>query len=243
MGEMGFKSSIYQIIKRAIAKKYGTASALADRARVSQSTMSRYLSGGSISMDNLARIMDEIGVEVATPDTQRPTTRETVILMEDGKTHDDRYEAIPLVAPNQAALGQLPPKDSPDQWILVRTDEDGLTGRKNLWAVRLGRDQRYLPDVFEPGDIIIIDCDDVTPPTRTGHGNIFLVRHPERDGGEIAAQRAVLQRQDGQPFVTFYSDNPEFPPSFYNITVHYDGDMAKAVIGRIVYARTNLARK
>jgi hypothetical protein len=71
----------------------------------------------------------------------------------------------------------------------------------------------------------------------------MLVTEPDPDGGAMV-KRVATQRQDGDVELVFYSDNsPEHPPRTYRLGRDYDGDLNRAIAGRVIWAWSDMSRK
>ena len=55
-------------------------------------------------------------------------------------------------------------------------------------------------------------------------------------------KRVSITKRKDVATITFYSDNPLFEPDTYLLS-EYDNDLKKAVVGRVVWAWTDLSRK
>ena len=93
---------------------------------------------------------------------------------------------------------------------------------------------------LHPGDIVLIDKGDYRPSPPPG--NIYLVRFPGDDGG-LAIKRVQTYSKDKKYLISFYSDNPQYPPEIYDLKVEYDNEISRAVIGRVVWAWSDMTKK
>ena len=71
----------------------------------------------------------------------------------------------------------------------------------------------------------------------------MLVVEPGHDGGAMV-KRVSTQKVDGDVELIFYSDNAkEYPPSIYRLNRDYGGDIARAIVGRVLWAWSDMTRK
>jgi len=153
---------------------------------------------------------------------------------------DDDYLAVPLASMPVAAGPGIIPEEDIQSWVLVWRNHESVRHRSNLVAVEIGKNQHSMEPTLHPKDIVLIDRSDFIP--KEPPGNIYLIREPAPDCA-LAIKRVRIQVKDGQEFIVFYSDNPQYPPDFYNLKIDYDNDIKKAVIGRVVWAWSDMSKK
>lgn len=189
----------------------------------------------------------------ATPETVRELTFEAPVMVgvkeyeglgQDARVtpQSDDYMAVPLVEQAVAAGPGLIAEQSVKDWVIVWRWQEAIRGKSHLVAVRVGKAQTSMSPTIHPGDILLVDRNDVhrepSPP-----GNIYLVQDPPPDYG-LAVKRVVFERQSRRLRVVFYSDNAvEHPPRTYDFDADYAGDVTRALIGRVVWAWSDMSRK
>jgi hypothetical protein len=57
-------------------------------------------------------------------------------------------------------------------------------------------------------------------------------------------KRVAVKRLDDDLELVFYSDNSrDFPPMTYRLVRDYDGDLNRAIAGRVIWAWSDMTRK
>lgn len=155
---------------------------------------------------------------------------------------DEDYLAVPLASMPVAAGPGIIPEEKIQSWVLVWRSHESVRHRSNLVAVEIGKDQRSMEPTLHPGDIVLIDRNDFIP--KSPPGNIYLVRFPGGDGeAGLSIKRVQLYSKNKQDLISFYSDNPQYPPDIYDLNVEYDGDIKRAIVGRVVWAWSDMSKK
>lgn len=235
-----------------LARDHGGPSALAEKAGVGQPNVSKFLSGKAIPrFDTVARILETLGARILFPDEERDTTR-TVVFVSARRSGGaaeaaspippENYMAIPLAQGAVAAGPGLIPEDAVRGWVLAMKDQSSIRYRTNLVALEVGKGQESMVPTLHPMDIVLVDRDDFRPEP---DGSIFLVREPGPDA-EVAVKRVYTSRKEGQTLLTFVSDNPDrrsYPPSVHSLENDYQGDLRRAIVGRVVWAWSDMTRK
>jgi len=248
---MSMVDKVKQGIAR-LARDHGGPSALAEKAGVGQPNVSKFLSGKAIPrFDTVARILETLGARILFPDDERDTTRTVVFVAakrSGGAAESaspiapENYMAIPLAQGAVAAGPGLIPEDAVRGWVLAMKDQSSIRYRTNLVAMEVGKGQESMVPTLHPLDIVLVDRDDFRPEP---DGSIFLVREPGPDA-EVAVKRVYTSRKEGQTLLTFVSDNPDkrsYPPSVHSLESDYQGDLRRAVVGRVVWAWSDMTRK
>lgn len=211
----------------------------------------RYLQGPKKGLEAIGSVLDTLGVKLLFPDENAPEDTVRDICFIDARIAQaaenippplaEDYMAVPLVGEVGAGPGMID-QGEVMSWVLVHTNSLAVHNRTNLLAVEIGKNQRSMEPTLHPMDIILVNRDDFgdmrgfTPP-----GNIFLVREPGQEGGAMVKRVTVTKRRDVST-ITFYSDNPLFEPDTYLLS-EYDNDLRNAIVGRVVWAWTDLSRK
>ncbi len=230
------------------AEAAGSTAKLAENLGAARSTFHKVLRGDSRPAEALFDWMEQLGATVQLPDEPQDTIREVCFVdaekvsATNGPPADsERYLAVPLVGQAGAGPGIMGPAEI-FSWILVYRYHRSVLNRSNLLAVEVGENQRSMAPTLNPLDIILLDRNDIhaepAPP-----GNIFLVQEP---GPEYAksVKRVVFERKRHGLNIVFYSDNAvEHPPRTFDFEAEYGGDITKALIGRVVWAWSDMTRK
>ncbi len=248
---MSMVEKVRQGISR-LAREHGGPSALAEKAGVGQPNVSKFLSGKAIPrFDTIARILETLGARILFPDEERDTTKPVVFVTakRSGNVADpsiapnpESYMAIPLAQGAVAAGPGLIPEDAVRGWVLALKDQSSIRYRTNLVALEVGKGQESMVPTLHPMDIVLVDRDDFRPEP---DGSIFLVREPGPDA-EVTVKRVYTYRKEGQTLLTFVADNPDkrsFPPSVHSLEADYQGDLRRAIVGRVVWAWSDMTRK
>lgn len=148
------------------------------------------------------------------------------------------YIAAPMVGEVGAGLGYIP-QDEVKSWFLAYRHHPAVRFRRNLIAVEIGAQSTSMQPTLNPSDIVLVDRDDrdVQHP-----GHMMLVTDP--DGAGMVKRVAIEDKQDGDYRITFYSDNgAKYPPMVYSLLRDYAGDWDKVIVGRVIWAWTDVREK
>jgi len=222
------------------AEKAGGASRLADRLSAPRATFYKVLNGKQTNAKDYLSWLDALGIHVIFPDESHDTTRpirflDATVLWNGRHDHlpqptPDRYRAIPVVSGEVAAGEGLLPEEGIESWMILSTVEPAVRRSSNLLAVRVGRRQRSMLPLIHPGATVLVDCDDRAP---AGESSIYLVRDPH-DGRALKKVRTFTRHNE--EFVTFYSLNAEeYPPFTYSVDKDFEGNLKRAIVGRVVW--------
>lgn len=227
-------------------------SELAERSGVEQSNISRAISKTKrqkLGLDKVSKLLEAMGAIIRFPDQMPivPPTKDVVFVnsrvvnAEDGAPPliPEDYLAVPLTSEAGAGPGIVPVNDH-ESWFLVYRAEPTLRFRTNLIAVRVAKGSTSMEPTLHPGDIVLVDRDDKKVTTA---GNIWLVMEPD-GSGKVKRVKIDDLREKRQTRVTFYSDNvQENPPEVFTLEEDYGGDWERAIVGRVVWAWSDLSRK
>ena len=118
--------------------------------------------------------------------------------------------------------------------------QESIRFRPNLVAIEVSKNELSMVPVLHPGDIVLVDRNDRDP---SPAGKIMLVREPGVEGSTMV-RRVTTQRLDDDVEIIFYSDNSrDFPPATYRLGRDYDGDIARAIGGNVVWSWSNMTQK
>lgn len=149
------------------------------------------------------------------------------------------YLAAPLVGEAGAGPGFLP-QEEVKSWFLVYKHQDAVRYRRNLIAVEIGAGATSMTPTLNPGDLVLVDRDDRVV-SQAGH--MMLVLDPV-DGSGMIKRVAVNEKSDGDFQITYYSDNVHGnPPLVYSLRDDFGGDMEKAIVGRVIWAWSDVREK
>jgi len=248
---MGTYEDILSGIKRICETQFnGNQKRMAETLGIQQPQLNKFLNRKSnLRINSLAEILDKIGAKIVFPDETPDISREVhfvkpriVNAEEIGWPVDEDYLAVPLASMPVAAGPGIIPEEKIQSWVLVWRSHESVRHRSNLVAVEIGRDQRSMEPTLHPGDIVLIDRNDFIP--KSPPGNIYLVRFPGGDGeAGLSIKRVQLYSKNKQDLISFYSDNPQYPPDIYDLNVEYDGDIKRAIVGRVVWAWSDMSKK
>lgn len=244
---MGIYEKAMEALRGTIAENHKSAQAFAEQLGINPPTLTRWLSGQRVpSFAALAPILDAMGADLIFRGEGEPSRevcfvspkRLNVIDAETPIPED--YIAVPLASGEVAAGRGMIAEDQIKSWVLVWKNHDSVRFRTNLMAVEIGKGQSSMVPTLHPQDILLVDRDDFnsrfTPP-----GNIFLVREPD---DSVTVKRVTIKQRNGDMMLTFYSDNAvEHPPMSYSLGEDYQGDVSRAVVGRVVWAWSDMSRK
>jgi len=239
---------IYEEIRGGIRNRMGSAAELTRMASLKKDQVGNFLRGAGTSIKDVAAMLDALGARVVFPDEERNKPREVcwvdakAVGAENGgpPLAPERYLAVPLAEGPVAAGPGMIPQDEVKSWVLVLKDHPSVSFRTNLVAVEVGKGQESMEPLLHPLDIVLVDKDDTRPEPG---GQIFLVREPD---DSVTVKRVFIQRNSGEVMLNLVSDNPNkrlYPPMLYSLSQHYDGEMRRAIIGKCVWAWSDLTRK
>lgn len=247
---MGLEQKLLDRLKQ--LSKERKLSELADKAGIDQSNLSRALgkTKQKLGLDKVSAILEAMGAEILFPEERTSETTRDICFV-DAKIvpagedipppEIEDYLAAPLVGEAGAGPGMID-QDEVLSWVLVHSSSLAVRNKSNLIAVQVGKNQRSMVPTLHPQDIVLVNRDDkgdylgFKPP-----GNIFLVREPGQDGGGMIKRVSLTQTKEFAT-ITFYSDNPEYEPETYALN-EYDNDLTNAIVGRVIWAWTDLSRK
>jgi hypothetical protein len=245
---MMYEQAIQAIIDFADKKHNGNLSAAAEALGVKVDAFRRwYLKDRVPNGESLGIMLDKLGMRLLPPSAPEP--REVcfvdakIVQAGNGAPPPDSedYLAVPLVGEAGAGPGIIP-QDIIESWVLVYRKHRSVQRRSNLLAVEIGRGQTSMIPTLHPEDVVLVDRDDCGQQTGyTPPGNIYLVREPGQEGGGMV-KRVTLTGKGDMETIIFYSDNKEYAPEPYLMSL-YDHDLHQAIVGKVVWAWADLSRK
>lgn len=241
--ETTFFKSVMDILKAGV-KKYGTAAALAAASGVSPANLSHWLSGKrNPRLAEISIILDLLGAKASLQDgeSSRDVCFVNAKVVPAGEyvapPMAEDYIAAPLVGEVGAGPGYLP-EDDIKSWFLVYKRLEAIRYRRNLIAVEIGPTSYSMQPTLNPGDIVLVDRDD-RDVSRPGH--MMLVMEPDSSG---MVKRVSVQEKDDDFSITYYSDNAsKYPPVIYSLKNDFCDDWDKAIVGRVIWAWSDVREK
>lgn len=241
---------IREIVKKA-KNELGTQQALAELAGVSQPQIQRFLNDGKDwYLSSGCKVLEALGYKIIRPDERPPSGRDVqfvdakiVSTTEEAQPPQaENYIAVPLVAQSGAGPGLIP-NDRIVSWVLIYAQHHSVMHRlkADFLAIEVDRDSDSMEPLISPFDTVLIDRNDFIPQP-DGRG-IYLVMEPGQvRGGKI--KRVQVHRVKGETQIVFYSDNKKYGPETPRLLdTDYGDNWANAILGRCVWAWSDLTRK
>lgn len=201
----------------------------------------------SLNLNTVARILDHMGASITLP-SRSPCARDVCFV--DAKTVPagtgqeppavEDYLAVPLVEEVGAGPGLIPQGELLS-WFLVWRWQKAIQSRRDLIAVKIGRHSTSMSPTLNPGDIVLVDRQDKD--VHNFAGRIMLVMDPEGAG---KVKRVATEKQpDRRDYrLVYYSDNAAAnPPEIYSMREDFDNDWNRAIVGRVVWAWSDVSGK
>lgn len=245
---MGFYDDFISGLNRAIEVRFdGKKSRLAKAAETHTSTLSRLLDKErSQWLNQIARLADSAGLTLVERG-ERPLDREVcwvdaqVVAAGDGLPAPDQedYYAVPLVEEAGAGPGIIP-QGQLLSWFLVWKHQESIRYRSDLIAVRIARGSDSMIPTLAPGDIVLVDRQDKNADRP---GRIMLVMDPD-GAGKVKRVHAQHVPEEKDYRLTYYSDNAAaYPPEVYSLKRDFEGDWHRAIVGRVIWAWSDVSGK
>jgi hypothetical protein len=197
----------------------------------------------SLNLETVARLLDYLGAALAPP---LPSLAREVCFVDarmvsagagQPPPQAEDYMAVPLVDEVGAGPGLIPQGDLLS-WFLVYKHQDAVRYRNDLVAVQIGRHSTSMEPVLHPGDIVLVDRQDREIPHP---GRMMLVMDPD-GAGKI--KRVAVEALNADHRIMYYSDNAAAnPPEIYSLREDFLGDWNRAVVGRVVWAWSDISGK
>ncbi len=152
------------------------------------------------------------------------------------------YMAVPLVAEAGAGHGKINTEYIEPEYLMVIKDHPAVMRRWDLIGYKIGPLDTSMLGTIDPEDIVIVDRQDIYSDPRPP-GNVYLVQEPPPDFGK-AVKRVVFEKKRGKIKVVFYSDNAaEHPPNTYDLEKDFEGEISRALIGRVCVNFSDMTKK
>ncbi len=151
----------------------------------------------------------------------------------------DDYLAVPMCTEAGAGPGIVQCEEF-QSWFLVYRNEPSIRLRSNLIAVKIAKGSTSMLPTLAPGDIVLVDRGENSNPRP---GKIYLVAEP--DGStKVKRVKVDIDKIARQTRITYYSDNvAENPPEMYYLESDYEDDLSRAILGRVVWAWSDVSEK
>lgn len=242
-------SQVLEFFKSKIGpgKEFATPAAMAASLGIEKTKATKlfnFLKGSDTQYSAVLEWLEKLGGNINT----RPSDADREVCFVDAKImpagnyvvppQAEDYIAAPLVGEVGAGPGYLPHEEV-KSWFLVYRNLPAVRYRRNLIAVEIGRHSTSMKPLLNPMDIVLVDRDDrdVTAP-----GHIMLVLDP--DGQGMIKRVSVEQLEDGDFSVVYYSDNAtQNPPICHSLRKDFLGDWDRAVVGRVIWAWSDVREK
>lgn len=239
-----FSSAIGALREYVDGKHDGNVSAAARALGISVPTFHTWLKGErKPSMGKITPVLEELGARIQLPSAEpgKDVCFVDAKKVEAGKTVPDpeaeSYLAVPVVGEVGAGPGYMP-EEEVKSWFLVYKYQEAVRYKKNLIAVEIGKNSTSMVPTLSPGDIVLVDRDDRDVKNA---GHIMLVTEPS---GEGKIKRVSVQPKNGDFSITYYSDNVvDNPPDTYSLRDDFFGDFERAIVGRVIWAWSDVRGK
>lgn len=247
---MGFQDDCWNLLKKKL-KERGAASKLSALSGVDKAIISRIKSGErGGNFETVAKLLEALGASVtaAINDDSYQHTKDVCFVSPQvvpagtglPPPEAEPYLAVPLVGEAGAGPGVVP-QNRIESWVLIYRNHHSVAHRRNLLAVTVEKRSESMVPLLYPGDIVLVDRDDIE--LRKPPGNVYLVREPGQDSGAMI-KRVATKKTNGDTLITFYSENvAENPPDVHSLNADYEGDLSRAIVGRVVWSWSDLTKK
>lgn len=243
------KEIIFDNLRKALEKTGKSQMDICRATNVQSGSLSRFMNRKqtTLSGDNLIALLEYIGGEIVFPSDTRESSRDVcfvdakIVPAGEHATPPQAidYIAAPLVGEAGAGPGYLPQNEI-KSWFLVYKHQAAVRYRRNLIAVEIGQNSTSMQPTLNPGDIVLVDRDD-RDVSQSGH--MMLVLDP-MDGSGMIKRVAVTDLEDGDFRITYYSDNTvSNPPMVYSLKKDFGNDWEKSIVGRVVWAWSDMKEK
>lgn len=238
---MGFANDVIDGIEKIVRDKYDSLADTARKSKVAQPVIWKIVNRKVNSrLDVVGRLMDHFGARVVFPGDIKDRIKnchfEKVASQGNVIPNEADYRAIPKIdgaSINEDAIA----KEEQADWFLVDARSPAFRFRKNIIAVVLGQGQSGMSPTITQGDTVVVDLNDKTP---TSGGDIYFVRFPD---GSFDVRRVAIDIIGGKTQVVFYCDDRSAAPRMFTLEDSYGGNIARAILGRIVSAQIDVTKK
>ena len=244
---MGISDDLKKILLDA-EKTHSSLNKLCLEAGVDYASIYKWLRGQqkSLNLNTVAKLLDFLGMAIQPPAKAAVATKDVCFvdakLMPAGENvpppQAEAYLAAPLVGEVGAGPGYLD-QEQVLSWFLVYRHALPRGHSKDLIAVQIGDRSTSMQPTLYPGDIVLVDRGD----TSISHaGRMMLVRDPDDGSGMI--KRVSTRPADDDTLIIYYSDNAaENEPMIYSLGNDFDGNIGNAIVGRVIWAWSDVRNK
>lgn len=246
---MGIANDFRKILEEA-EKKHSSLNKLCLEAGVDYASIYKWIHGQqkSLNLNTVAKILDYLGMKILGPDKALPVVTDRDVCFVDAKIvpageniappQAEDYIAAPMVGEVGAGQPYIAQEDV-ESWFLVYRHALPAEHSRDLFAVQIAKNSTSMQPTLYPGDIVLVDRQ---VRVEAYLGRMMLVRNPDRDSGMI--KRVELTPKGDDTFITYYSDNaPQWPPMIYSLRNDFDGDLSNAIVGRVIWAWSDVRNK
>lgn len=229
----------------AAIEKYGNANKLAEKLGVHPNLITRWKNRERVpNLQSIQPLADLLGWELTDKENNASHAvcfvQPNLSLPESDyeKPVDEDYLAAPIISEVGAGPGYLPENEI-SGWFMIRKHSIRGRGTHQLIAVIIAPHSISMQPTLMPGDVVLIDRDDTDA---SKPGKLMLVQDPIDGSGMI--KRVSLREKKNDVEITYYSDNTAIcPPQVYSLARDFDGDMDKAIVGRVIWAWSDMRGK
>jgi len=245
--EMG----LYEKILAELQSREPNMSALAEKAKIGFDQVRNFYKGTNTGIKSVAAMLEAVGARVQWPDERQDVTKDVVfanpklVNVPEGAQPPEshNYLAVPMVGMSGAGRGMNDPVVPDGNYLMVIRNHPSIMRRSNLIGVKIGRGETSMRGLLNPGDIVVVDRNDIRNPPRPP-GNIFLVRDPDSEEGAMVKRVVFRESRKGTMDIVFYSENAaEHPPMVYDFQETFEGEVERALIGRVVVCFSDMTDK
>lgn len=230
-------------------KAHSSLNKLCLEAGVDYASIYKWLRGQqkSLNLNTVAKLLDFLGMSIRAPAKPSASTKdvcfvEAKIVPEVRHIKPPRaedYIAAPMVGEVGAGRGYIAQEDV-ESWFLVYRGALPSGHSKDMFAVKIGKDSTSMQPTLNPGDIVLVDK--YIPRVEALLGRMMLVRSPDRESGMI--KRVEMTPAGDDTIITYYSDNAaRFRPMVYSLRDEFDNDLSNAIVGRVIWAWSDVRNK
>ena len=243
-------------INRMRGIRYKTLSELAKMANVNQGNLSSFMKPEgdpkrreTMTFDSAWKILGVLGLQpdamakgVYTAPTKAVCFVDATVVPA-GKNvappQAEDYLAAPMVGEVGAGRGYIA-QDDVLSWFLVYRHALPAQHSGDLFAVQIGKTSTSMQPTLNPGDIVLVDRG---ADVRGCFGRMMLVRDADLESGMIK-RVDLTPTKDNDTIITYYSDNAaQFRPMVYSLRDDFNGDLNNAIVGRVIWAWSDVRNK
>lgn len=246
---MAFYENLISGLRRAVEEKYdGKPSRLAKVADTHPSTLARLMDGDRKKwLMLISRLADAAGLDIRSPYVEETDTSSKVCWVEPqvlGVSTEppasEIYLAVPMVTSRAAESRGKEMWEGIEGWILVHKKSIAPSRWDHLLAIRIAGDSDSMEPTLKPGDIVLCDTNPDQFRFRQP-GNIHVAREPD---GSVSVKRVSIKQTSEDTQLIFYSDDVvNHPPLCFSLMQDYEGELCKAVLGRVIWTWSDMSYK